>query len=188
MSTLITRIAGWAQRQMPKREELEHNRWIGPFARRPELWRFTRRSVPRGVAVGLLVGIFALIPGIQIIGAALLCVPSRGNIPLAAMMTFLSMPLTTPFILLGSAAIGNGLGFHVDLATVRQMMSEGASLKEWTYWFLSDAAPGVVTGLFVISVVAASIGYLIASFSWSWWIRHKRKLAQERLAQPELPE
>ena len=29
-------------------------------------------------------GIFALIPGIQIIGAALMCVPSRGNIPLAA--------------------------------------------------------------------------------------------------------
>lgn len=181
MSKLITRIAGWAHRHMPKREELEHSRWVGPFARRPELWRFTRRSVPRGVAVGLLVGIFALIPGIQILGAALLCVPSRGNIPLAALMTFLSMPLTTPFILLGSAAVGNGLGFHVDLATVQQMISEGAPLSEWTYWFLSDAAPGVVTGLFVISVVAASIGYLIASFSWAWWIRHKRRVDLERL-------
>ena len=56
MSTLPHRIAHWANRNMPKREELEHNRWVGPFARRPELWRFTRRSVPRGVAVGLLVG------------------------------------------------------------------------------------------------------------------------------------
>jgi uncharacterized protein len=181
MSSFLSRVTGWAQRSMPKREELEHNRWIGPFARRPELWRFTRRSVPRGVAVGLLVGIFALIPGIQIIGAAMLCVPSRGNIPLAALMTFLSMPLTTPFILLGSAAVGSNLGFHVDLETVRRMMAEGASLREWGYWFFSDAAPGVVTGLFVISVIAASVGYLISSFTWNWWVRHKRKVALERM-------
>ncbi len=181
MTTFVSRIAAWGQRNMPKREDLEHSRWVGPFARRPELWRFTRRSVPRGVAVGLLVGIFALIPGIQILGAALLCVPSRGNIPLAALMTFLSMPLTTPFILLGSAAVGNGLGFHVDLATVQRMISQSASLSEWTYWFLSDAAPGVVTGLFVISVIAAAIGYLISSFTWTWWVKHKRKVALERL-------
>ncbi len=79
-------------RQMPKREELTEHRLIGPLARRQELWRFTRRSVPRGVAIGLLVGIFALIPGVQIVGAALMCVPFRGNIPLAAAMTFLTNP------------------------------------------------------------------------------------------------
>ena len=82
-----------------------------PFASRPELWRFTRRSVPRGVAIGLLVGIFALIPGVQIIGAALLCVPFRGNVPLAAAMTFLSNPGTTPFILVASLYVGNQLGY-----------------------------------------------------------------------------
>ena len=63
MTDLTSRITRWARANMPRREELEHSRWIGPFARRPELWRFTRRSVPRGVAVGLLVGIFALVPG-----------------------------------------------------------------------------------------------------------------------------
>ncbi|MFN5903181.1 MAG: DUF2062 domain-containing protein, partial [Novosphingobium sp.] len=115
MSDLSTRIVRWAKRNMPRREELEHNRWVRPFARRPELWRFTRRSVPRGVAVGLLVGIFALIPGIQIVGAALLCVPCRGNIPLAALMTFLSNPATTPLILAGSIWLGNKLGFHADV-------------------------------------------------------------------------
>ena len=67
----------------------------------PALWRFTRRSVPRGVALGLLVGIFLLIPGVQIAGVALLALPVRANIPIGAAMTFLSMPATTPFILLG---------------------------------------------------------------------------------------
>lgn len=181
MSNLITRIAGWAHRNMPKREELEHNRWVGPFARRPELWRFTRRSVPRGVAVGLLVGIFALIPGIQIIGAALMCVPSRGNIPLAALMTFLSNPATTPLILIASLRIGNSLGYHADLATFYALYERGAGVRDWLLWLLSDAAPALLVGLFIISTVAAAIGYLIASFGWTWWIRHKRRVDLERL-------
>ncbi|PIW54288.1 MAG: DUF2062 domain-containing protein, partial [Sphingomonadales bacterium CG12_big_fil_rev_8_21_14_0_65_65_10] len=39
---------------MPSREEMAENRWLAPIAHRflsPELWRFTRRSVPRGVAL-----------------------------------------------------------------------------------------------------------------------------------------
>ena len=47
-------------------------------------------------ASGLFVGVFFLIPGVQIIGAALFCVPVRGNIPIAAGMTFLTNPFTTP--------------------------------------------------------------------------------------------
>ena len=188
MSSFVTRMAGWAHRNMPKREELEHSRWIGPFARRPELWRFTRRSVPRGVAVGLLVGIFALIPGIQIVGAALMCVPSRGNIPLAALMTFLSNPLTTPFILIASAWVGNNFGFHADMATLEALYTTGASIGDWVRWFLSDAAPSVLFGLFVISTVTAAVGYLIASFTWNWWVRHKRRVKLAQLRERIAPE
>lgn len=175
MTKLISRIAAWAHRNMPRHEDLAHKRWIGPFARRPELWRFTRRSVPRGVAVGLFVGIFALIPGIQIIGAAVMCVPGRGNIPLAVLMTFLSNPATTPFIMIGAIRIGNVLGYHADLTTFYALYARGAGLRDWLSWLLSDAAPSLMIGLFVISVVAATCGYLIASVSWSWWVRHKRR-------------
>ena len=181
MSSFATKLSQWMQSNLPKREDMEHSRWIGPFARRQELWRFTRRSVPRGVAVGLLVGIFALIPGVQIVGAALMCVPVRGNIPLAALMTFLSNPATTPFIIAASIYIGNRLGFHADVSTFSALMDRGASLREWAYWLLSDAAPAMLLGLFVISVIAASIGYVVSSFSWNWWVRHKRKLALERI-------
>ncbi|MDT9011842.1 DUF2062 domain-containing protein [Novosphingobium sp. APW14] len=178
---MSSRITRWARANMPRREELEHSRWIGPFARRPELWRFTRRSVPRGVAVGLLVGIFALIPGIQIIGAALMCVPSRGNIPLAALMTFLSNPATTPLILAGSIWLGNQLGFHADPQTFYGLYERGAGLGEWTRWLLSDAAPAALLGLFIISTVTAAIGYLVSAFTWNSWVRRKRRAAQERL-------
>lgn len=174
------KFATWLHRAMPKREELEANRFVAPFARRHELWRFTRRSVPRGVAIGLLVGIFALIPGVQIVGTALMCVPCRGNIPIAAAMTFLSNPLTTPLILIASAYVGNSLGFHADVSTLMALVDHGAGVKQWAYWLLSDAAPALLIGLFVISTVTAAIGYLVSSFVWRWWIGHKRRTRFDR--------
>ncbi len=167
-------LLGWARRNMPNREALEDNRYIGFLARRHELWRFTRRSVPRGVAIGLIVGIFALIPGIQIAGAALMCLPFRANIPLAALMTFLSNPATTPFILAGSLWVGNSLGFHADLATFNALLEGGAGVGEWFGWFLSDAAPAVLLGLFVISTLAASVGYGLAWIIWRQVVKAKR--------------
>jgi uncharacterized protein len=174
------KLATWLHRAMPKREELEANRFVAPFARRHELWRFTRRSVPRGVAVGLLVGIFALIPGVQIVGTTLMCVPCRGNIPIAAAMTFLSNPATTPLILAAAIYVGNSLGFHADLSTFYGLYEHGAGLRQWATWLLSDAAPALLIGLFIISTVAAAIGYLVSSFVWRWWIGHKRRTRHEQ--------
>jgi uncharacterized protein (DUF2062 family) len=169
------RLSSWLRKQMPSHAELEQNRFVRPFLHRQELFRLTRRSVPRGVAVGLLVGIFALIPGIQIVGAALMCVPCRGNIPLAAAMTFLSNPATTPFILAASLYVGSGLGFHADMATFHHLYNSGAGLAQWFDWAVSDAAPALLLGLFVISVIASSVGYLVTSFLWRDIVARKRK-------------
>lgn len=168
-------LADLIRKNMPTRETLEGNRYTRHLAKRQELWRFTRRSVPRGVAIGLLVGIFALIPGIQMIGAALMCVPGRGNIPIAVAMTFLSNPATTPLILIMSAAIGGYLGFHVDVGTVYAMIDRGASVGEWSGWFFSDAAPAVLVGLAVLAVVSASVGYLLAAVIWRPIVARRRR-------------
>lgn len=173
MSTMLSRMGAWLHRQMPTHEQLEGNRFTAPLARRQELFRFTRRSVPRGVAVGLLVGIFALIPGVQIVGAALMCVPCRGNIPLAAAMTFLSNPATTPFILAASIWLGNHLGYHADLSTFYALYESHAALGEWMHWLLSDAAPALLVGLLVISTACAAIGYVLSMWFWRWWIGRK---------------
>ncbi|MFC0202879.1 DUF2062 domain-containing protein [Novosphingobium soli] len=180
MSALLARLSAWLHRQMPTHQQLAANRLTAPFARRQELFRFTRRSVPRGVAVGLLVGIFALIPGIQIVGAALLCVPCRGNIPIAAAMTFLSNPATTPLILAASIWVGNLLGYHADLSTFYALYQSGAGAGEWAGWLLSDAAPALVVGLFVISVLCAAIGYFVSVWFWRWWIGRKHQARRLR--------
>lgn len=169
------RIATMVRASMPTREQMERNRFTGRLAARAELWRFNRRSVPRGVAIGLLIGIFAMIPGVQIAGAAALCLPFRGNIPIAAGMTFLSNPATTPLFIAASLALGNRFGFHADVATFTGLFERGASLAEWTAWLLSDAAPALVFGLFLISVAAAVSGYVLSTFAWRWWTVHKRR-------------
>jgi len=162
---------------MPTREGLEQNRFIRPVAHRvlaPELWRFTRRSVPRGVALGLLVGIFLLIPGLQIAGSALLALPFRANVPLAAAMTFLSNPATTPFILAASYYIGSvALGRSGDMSQIYALIEKHATIGEWTAWLLSSTAPVLLFGLAIISVVCAAVGYFIAD--WLWRERMARK-------------
>ena len=172
MADRAGRFARWARRNMPKREELARSRWIRPFGQRvlhSEFWRFTRRSVPRGVAVGLLVGIFIMIPGLQIIGSALLCIPCRGNIPVAALMTFLSNPFTTPFILAASYFLGESLGLGGD----QGVPSRDATISDWFAWLFSDAAIATVSGLFIIAALSALVGYFASILVWRWWTARK---------------
>ena len=167
----------WVKRNSPRREDLLASRWMRPFAHRishSELWRFTRRSVPRGTALGLFVGIFFLIPGVQIAGVALLALPFRANIPIGAAMTFLSNPLTTPLIVAASVWIGNYLfGLNANVSTVTHLWQDGATLSQWVSWFFSDTAPALLIGLFLISVVSSVIGYFLSSILWDQWVRRK---------------
>ncbi|MDT9597706.1 DUF2062 domain-containing protein [Sphingosinicella rhizophila] len=176
-------LARWIGKNMPKREDLAESRWIRPLGHRvlhSEFWRFTRRSVPRGVGVGLIVGIFLMIPGIQIVGAAFLSIPFRANIPVAALMTFLSNPVTTPFILLASLQVGVVLGFRADLAAFHEMRASGATAANWLAWLFSDAAPALVSGLFIIAVVTGALGYFISIWVWRWWIARKWRRRRAR--------
>jgi len=177
------RFSRWWHANAPTHESLEHNKFLAPVAHRvlePSLWRFTRRSVPRGVALGLLVGIFLLIPGIQIAGAALLALPFRANIPVAAAMTFLSNPATTPLILWLSVYIGNWmLGRSADASGFMALVDDHATIGQWTAWLVSEAAPAMLLGLAIISVVAAIVGYVLAD--WFWRHRMGRKWQARKL-------
>lgn len=185
---MSNRFTRWWHANAPTRESLEENRFLAPVAHRvlePSLWRFTRRSVPRGVALGLLVGIFLLIPGIQIAGAALLALPFRANIPVAAAMTFLSNPATTPFILWASVFIGNFmLGRTADASGFMALVNNHASISQWCAWLFSEAAPAMLFGLAVISIVTAIIGYVIAIGFWRLRMGRKWHARKLRIGKP----
>jgi len=183
VADLASVVRGFMAKHAPSRHDVQNSVLLKPFGHRirhSELWRFTRRSVPRGVAVGLFVGIFLMVPGLQIVGAALVCMALRGNVAIAAAMTFLSNPATTPFFLVAAVNVGNRLGFHADLATLQVLATTHASIGRWFTWLLSDAAPAMVTGLVVIAAVFAFAGYWVSLVGWRWWIG--RKWGQRRYA------
>lgn len=166
------RFAAWCHRNLPTRESLEGNRMLRPVAHRvlaPELWRFTRRSVPRGVALGMVTGI--LFPVAQIPFSALLALPFRANIPSAALTTFITNPFTTPFIWAFAYWVGK-LALHLDEALPGDPVREAAQ-SDWLQWIMSDAAPAIAVGLLIVTAVMAIGGYFITKWSWRVWIAHK---------------
>lgn len=182
------RIARLARESIPSREAIAGNRFIRPVAHRvmaPELWRFTRRSVPRGVALGLLVGILLMIPGLQIAGAALLALPVRANVPVAAAMTFLSNPATTPFILAMSYYVGRmALGRAGGTGEVMALIHHHASIRQWGAWLFSETAPVMLFGLFVVSVSVAAVGYVLSAWLWRERMARKWRHRANHRAQP----
>jgi len=179
-----TFMADFIRRNMPTREQLEGNRFVRPFAHRvlrSELWRFTRRSVPRGVALGLLVGI--IVPFAQIFFAALLSATVRANVPIAALMTFVTNPATTPAIWIGAYWVGKWL-LHIDAATVAAFNTamEKTDLQRFLEW-LTGATMVTAFGLVVIGIVSAAISYVISGWVWRAmvgrkWLRRRRHRAQ----------
>jgi uncharacterized protein (DUF2062 family) len=182
----------WLNKQALSRDTFDRSLFLRPFAQRvfhPALWRFTRRSVPRGVALGLLVGIFLLIPGVQIVGVALLALPFRANIPIGAAMTFLSMPATTPLILFSSVYVGESvLRLNNGSGRFYELIETAAPLSAWGDYVWNEAPLALVqgiAGLAIISIGAAVVGYFVAALFWRWrvsakWRRRSKSLPSGR--------
>ncbi|MDB5698151.1 MAG: hypothetical protein JWN69_955 [Alphaproteobacteria bacterium] len=169
---------------LPSREELESNRLVQPVAHlllQPALWRFTRRSVPRAIAVGLTIGIFVIIPFVQPVAAAMVAVPVRANVPLTVGTTLLTNPVTTPLLLMAALWIGSDLfGFPANPGAVLQMIEHHASIDQWTNWLLSSAAPALISGLAVMAVISGIVGYAVAAFVWRLWLTAKWRRRRHR--------
>ncbi len=167
-------MGDWFARRMPTREQMEGNRYVPKSALRSELWRFTRRSVPRGVALGIIVGI--MIPVAQTIFAAVLSLPVRANVPLAALMTFITNPFTTPLIWAFSYSVGKVLLRADAMMPTGPIESLFAVTDFWGFLhWLTDEGKILVFGLVVVTTISAAAGYLIASFFWRWRIVSKRR-------------
>ena len=180
---MLARFASWTHRNMPTRDQMARSRWVKPFAGRvlrSELWRFTRRSVPRGVALGMLVGI--IVPFGQILFASLLCLPVRANVPVAALTTFVTNPVTTPLIWVFAYKVGSWL-LQVDAMTVIAPVSsamEHSQFDDMLQW-LTGATLVTAFGLVVVAVIVAALSYLATSFGWRGWIARKRRARIERM-------
>lgn len=164
----------WLTRHVPTRETVGQYRVLRPFAPRlshPSLWRMTRRSVPRGVAVGLFVAV--IIPFMHTVIAALLAIPTRANVAVAAVCTLVVNPLTMPPMYYAAYRIGSWELHHdaplVDSAAAERFSSE---LGRLLFWIHHASAP-IALGILTLAVLMALLGYVAATLVWRSWSKSR---------------
>jgi uncharacterized protein (DUF2062 family) len=170
----------WLTRHIPTRETVHEHRLLRPFARHlahPSLWRTTRRSIPRGVAVGLFVAV--LIPVMHTVIAALAAIQTRANVLIAAAITLVVNPLTIPPMYYAAYRIGSWELHHdarlVDPDAAARFSSE---LSRMLFW-IHEASGPISVGILTIAVAAAAIGYVISAIGWRFWSRSKWQRRRE---------
>ncbi|GAA4813157.1 hypothetical protein GCM10023232_05660 [Sphingosinicella ginsenosidimutans] len=173
------RLPGWIARHIPTRESIEKHRLLRPFAHhlgKPDLWHFNHRSVPRGVAIGLGIGV--IIPFMHTFVAAIFAIPARANVVLAAAFTLVVNPLTIPPMYWAAYRIGRW-ELHYDALvtdpeTARQASGEFARLLFWIH----EASGPIALGIVTLALSAAAIGYVASALAWRAWL-WRRKPADE---------
>jgi len=170
----------WLTRHIPTRETIHEHRLLKPFAPHltdPSLWRMTRRSVPRGVAIGLFVGI--IIPFMHTVMAAIVAIPARANVAVAAVITLVVNPLTIPPMYYAAYRIGSW-ELHHDARLVNPAAAErfSSELSRLLFWIHHASGP-IALGIFTMAAVGAAVGYLIAALVWSIWSRSRWRNRRE---------
>ncbi|WP_448582377.1 DUF2062 domain-containing protein [Thermaurantiacus sp.] len=162
----------WLRRHLPTREALEANRWLRPFAHKltsPLVWRFNRRGVARGLALGLFAA-FA-IPIAQTPFAAAFAFGVRANLPVAALSTLVTNPITFPVVYVAAYQAGARLldfrarADRVLGATdnpVDRWLTQGIEMVGTTY-----------LGLILFAIAAGGLGYLAGQLGWRLWVARR---------------
>ena len=175
------------RKYLPTYESLLKNKWFarfGGFLHHPNLWHLNRGSVSGGVAIGLFAG---LIPGpLQMLGAALLAVPLRVNLPVALLTTLYTNPFTIGPLYLLAYEYGK-LITGADGITLSQSPSmDWVHLSDWLNafldWLLSLGRP-LLVGLIALATTLAAAGWCLVQLAWRIevtlaWRRRRRARAQ----------
>ncbi len=170
-------MKGWVR--IPTREELLGNRMLRPFATHlssPLVWRFNRRGVARGTALGLF-SAFA-VPVAQTPFAALFAVAARANLPVAALATFVTNPLTVPFIYYLAYLVGRAL-LRLQSETIFALSPDAGGIERAINWTVTLAGPTMV-GLLLFAAISAVIGYMAVHFGWRLWVGSRWKRRRQR--------
>jgi uncharacterized protein (DUF2062 family) len=165
--------------RLPTRQDISKVRGIGPILiplLQDRYWRFTRRSVERGVAIGLFAA-FAIPLG-QMLLAAMLAVPLRANVAIAFAFSFVTNPVTFGPIAYAAYRVGRSL-LNADGSPMTAEQAEEV-VRGAMPIFPSVVMPTAL-GLMVFALCAAAGGYLVAKLFWRcrigrrWTSRSKRK-------------
>lgn len=130
-----------------------------------------RRSVPRAVALGLFVAV--IIPVMHTAIAAILAIPTRANVAIAAAFTLVVNPLTIPPLYYAAYRVGSW-ELHHDVTIVDPHVAErfSSELGRLLFW-IHQASGSIALGVLTIAVVMAVAGYAIATIVWRSWSHNR---------------
>lgn len=160
----------WLKKFIPTEASLKKKNEIKvlkPFLHTPGLWHFDEQCVARGMAAGLA---GCVIPGFQMIYAALLAILFRGNLYVALVATLVTNPLTIIPIMfgicvIGSTVIGNGTSscvvhkFNWDVSSFHAFWM---NVMDWLMQF----GKAFLIGVPIASVCLAVVGYFGTILVW----------------------
>lgn len=175
------------RRHLPDRESIRSNRWLAVFGdalTHPQLWHLNRHSAAGGLAVGLFC---SMVPGpFQMLGAALLAIFLKVNLPLALLGTLFSNPLTIVPLYVLAFHIGESLVGH-DGDFVAPPEFHWPDFAPWVTasidWMVGLGKP-LLVGMPILAVLLALAGYAIVWSAWrlhlvhAWRQRRQRKPKQ----------
>ena len=177
------------RKHLPDSDTIRAMRGLGPFQRwlqHPNLWCLNRRSVSGAVAVGLFCG---LIPGpLQMLGAALLALPLRVNLPVALLVTLYTNPLTIVPLYLLAYAYGRLLLSEMgEPRPVSPFTMEwgnlGDSLADLGTWMMALGKP-LGVGLVALGLTLALLGYAAVRIGWRIYLVTAWRRRQRRRQKP----
>ncbi len=175
------------RKYLPTHQSIISNRWIawcGPWLKHHNLWHLHRRSVAGGVAIGLFAG---LIPGpLQMLTAVILAIIFRVNLPVAALTTFYTNPLT--IVPLYYVAYRYGALVTMTDVPVQEPATFSMADKGWLEWIPSlidwmvSLGKPLAVGLPLLAVTLALIGYLLVDGAWRLYVQltWRRRLQQRK--------
>ena len=174
------------ERFLPTRDAITQSRllrWLGPRIHDPLLWHVNRRSVARGVAMGVFFGL--MIPIAQIPAAAIASLMLRGNLWIAAVSTLVSNPLTYGPLYyfayrLGAGVIGTRTPADLTADDVERPMRMIDSLAQAWAWITGIGQP-LLVGMLIMAITGSIIAYWGTQLVWRMRVTAKwRRLRRER--------
>jgi len=158
------------RKYLPAPEAVLARRWaapLRPWLGHPNLWHLNRRSVSGAVAIGLFCG---MIPGpFQMLGAALMAIPLRRNVPVALVVTLYTNPLTIVPIYALAYGYGRLLLGDTGAATEVAPLRWDGSLGQLWHWTLSLGEP-LAIGLPALALTLALVGYFATKMAWRAYV------------------
>ncbi|MFN3957337.1 MAG: DUF2062 domain-containing protein [Tepidimonas ignava] len=169
---------------LPSPEHIHRNRWLrwlGPWLHHPRLWRFSRRGLALGVALGIFFGL--LIPVAQIPASATLAVLLRAHLPSAMASTLVTNPVTFGPVYWAAYQLGHAIVGDTDAgaappatpaASQDAVATDADDSPSWWAWIVGVGKP-LVVGLLIVATASAAAAYVAVHLLWTFKVRRARR-------------